>query len=116
MQTNAPRGLYELGEVLPEGFAALAELGAHLPAILVNSLREQRTRVQRLDTGSPPWSAPPGERDARDPAMPVGIAAIPGVGLMTDSPRSTSDSCVMAYRSDRNEENLIRKMNRLECR
>lgn len=58
MQTNALRGLlYEFGEVLPEGYrafadnisACLARVADRLPGLLVDSLREQWTRVQAID-------------------------------------------------------------------
>jgi transposase len=58
MQTNALRGLlYEFGEVLPEGYrafskafpAALARAAERLPAILIDSLREQWARAQDPD-------------------------------------------------------------------
>ena len=58
MQTNALRGLlYEFGEVLPESYRefatkisdALAKIADRLPAMLIDSLREQWTRVQATD-------------------------------------------------------------------
>jgi len=58
MQSNALRGfLYEFGQVLPEGHramvkawpTALAALAEQLPAMLLDSLREQWVRVQQVD-------------------------------------------------------------------
>jgi len=57
MQTNALRGLlYEFGEILPGAAlskalpARLATLDARFPCVLIDSLREQWARVQRLDS------------------------------------------------------------------
>jgi len=59
MQTNALRGLlYEFGEALPEGHAALmqalpqalARCAERLPAMLIETLREQWARVRSLET------------------------------------------------------------------
>ena len=91
MQTNALRGLlYEFGTVLPEGArsfakawpAALAALSEQLPAMLLDSLREQWARVQRLENEL----AAIERRLAsvlRASAACQQIAAIPGVGLLT---------------------------------
>jgi hypothetical protein len=58
MQTNALRDLlYEFGEVLPDGyrafsqaiFASLTKVTDHLPSILIDSPREQWSRVQAID-------------------------------------------------------------------
>ena len=91
MQTNALRGfLYEFGQVLPEGHRALAKawpatfaaLTEQLPAMLLDSLREQWARVQRLETEI----AAIERRLAhalRESEPCQQIAAIPGVGLLT---------------------------------
>jgi len=59
MQTNALRGLlYEFGVVLPEGIralakawpAALASVADQLPAMLIDTLREQWARVGTIET------------------------------------------------------------------
>lgn len=91
MQTNALRGLlYEFGIVLPEGHTALlkalpdtlAALDTQLPAMLLDSLREQWARVQQMQV----------EIDRierrltsvlRDTPQCQQIAEIPGVGLLT---------------------------------
>jgi len=91
MQTNALRGLlYEFGTVLPEGArslakawpAALAALSEQLPAMLLDSLREQWARVQRMENELAAI-----ERRLtsvlRASAACQQIAAIPGVGLLT---------------------------------
>lgn len=91
MQTNALRGLlYEFGEVLPAGHAALAKalpvalagLDARLPAVLVDSLREQWARVLGADQEIAAI-----ERrlriTLRDTPSCQAVAAIPGVGLLT---------------------------------
>ena len=91
MQTNALRGLlYEFGIVLPAGHEALlkalpgtlAALDEQLPAMLLDSLREQWARVQQMQV----------EINAierrlaavlRDTPQCQQIAEIPGVGLLT---------------------------------
>jgi len=91
MQTNALRGfLYEFGQVLPEGYramakawpTALAALAELLPAMLLDSLREQWVRVQQVDAEIAAL-----ERRLASALRANGscqqIAAIPGVGLLT---------------------------------
>lgn len=91
MQTNALRGLlYEFGEVLPESYrafskafpAALAGVAERLPALLVDSLREQWQRVQHIDEEIAVL-----ERRLtilfRDNPHCKKVADIPGVGLLT---------------------------------
>ena len=91
MQTNAVRGLlYEFGVVVPQGHPALlkalpdtlAALDTQLPAMLLDSLREQWARVQQMQV----------EIDVierrltavlRETPQCQSIAAIPGVGLLT---------------------------------
>jgi transposase len=91
MQTNALRGLlYEFGVVLPEGAralakawpAALATVADQLPAMLIDSLREQWTRVRATESEI----AAIERRLAsalRDSPLCQQIAAIPGVGLLS---------------------------------
>jgi transposase len=91
MQTNALRGLlYEFGEVLPEGYSALAKAlpaarasGAErLPAMLIDSLREQWARVQMINTEITTIERRLASAlRASEPCRQ--IAAIPGVGLLT---------------------------------
>ena len=91
MQSNALRGfLYEFGQVLPEGYramakawpTALAALAEQLPAMLLDSLREQWVRVQQVDAEIAAL-----ERRLASALRANGscqqIAAIPGVGLLT---------------------------------
>jgi transposase len=91
MQTNALRGLlYEFGEVLPESYrafskalaAALARAAERLPAMLIDSVREQWARAQDTDREMAVLE----RRLAsllRDNADCKKIADIPGVGLLT---------------------------------
>jgi transposase len=91
MQTNALRGLlYEFGEVLPEGYsalakalpAALASVAERLPAMLIDSLREQWARVQMIITEITTIERRLASAlRASEPCRQ--IAAIPGVGLLT---------------------------------
>lgn len=91
MQTNALRGLlYEFGEVLPQGSVALAKawpgalasVAERLPAMLIDSLREQWARVQAINAEIVLI-----ERRLssvlRATEQCKNIAAIPGVGLLT---------------------------------
>lgn len=91
MQTNALRGLlYEFGVVLPEGHrafakawpSALAALAEKLPAMLLDSLREQWARVASTDKDIASIerrlaSTLRGSQVCRE------VAAVPGVGLLT---------------------------------
>ena len=91
MQTNASRGLlYEFGEVLPESYrafskafpAALARAAERLPAMLIDSLSEQRARAQETNREI----AVLARRLAslfRDNPDCQKVADIPGVGLLT---------------------------------
>ncbi len=91
MQTNALRGLvYEFGQVLPEGSRALAKawpgalasLAEQLPAMLIDSLREQWARVQTLEAQIAAIERRLASAlRASEPCKH--IAAIPGVGLLT---------------------------------
>lgn len=109
MQTNALRGLlYEFGEVLPEGHAALskalpaalANLDTHLPAVLLDSLREQWTRVMSVDKEI----AAIERRLAtilRDTPSCQAVAEIPGVGLLTATAAVASIGEAKAFKSGR---------------
>jgi len=109
MQTNALRGLlYEFGEVLPDGHAALskalpaalANLDTHLPAVLLDSLREQWTRVMSVDKEI----AAIERRLAtilRDTPSCQAVAEIPGVGLLTATAAVASIGEAKAFKSGR---------------
>lgn len=109
MQTNAIRGLlYEFGIVLPSGYPAmikawpqaLAELSGRLPAMLVESLREQWARVRAID----------GEIAAIERRLADAIATdekykklldIPGVGLLTATATVATVGDMASFKSGR---------------
>ncbi|UIF88437.1 IS110 family transposase [Cupriavidus sp. UYPR2.512] len=109
MQTNALRGLlYEFGEVLPEGYrefaerisGALAKIADRLPAILIDSLREQWARAQSTEK----------EIAALERRLKVAlrenqecqkIAEIPGVGLLTATAAVAAIGDAKTFRSGR---------------
>lgn len=91
MQSNALRGLfYEFGMVLPAGYAALvktmpdafAQAENQVPALLLESLREQWQRVLRLDEEIKLIEGRL-KRCLRDRSDCQALAEIPGVGLLT---------------------------------
>ena len=91
MQTNALRGLlYEFGYVLPEGHRALAKawpsalaaLAPKLPAMLLDSLREQWTRVEKTEQDIAVLERRLASALQASEACQR-IAAIPGVGVLT---------------------------------
>jgi transposase len=109
MQTNALRGLlYEFGEVLPEGYrafskafpAALARAAERLPAILIDSLREQWARAQDTDQEMAVL-----ERHLaslfRDNPDCQKVADIPGVGLLTATATVAAIGNVHTFKSGR---------------
>jgi transposase len=109
MQTNALRGLlYEFGIVLPEGHhvlekplkKALTNLEGHLPAMLIDSLREQWSRVQRTEQEMADI-----ERRLtglmRDTPACQAIAEIPGVGLLTATAAVASLGDATLFKSGR---------------
>lgn len=109
MQTNALRGLlYEFGEVLPVGYvalakalpAALANLDARLPAVLVDSLREQWARILSTDLEIIAI-----ERrlriTLRDTPSCQAVAEIPGVGLLTATAAVASIGEAETFKSGR---------------
>jgi len=91
MQTNGLRGLlYEFGEVLPEGYQALAKalpnslarVAERLPAMLIESLREQWARVKAMDADIMAIERRLASAlRATEPCQK--ILRIPGVGLLT---------------------------------
>jgi transposase len=109
MQTNALRGiLYELGEILPEGYQpftkeivpALARISERLPAMLVDSLREQCARVQAIseDIASLERRL---SSELRLSAECRRIAEIPGVGLLTATATVAAIGNPATFRSGR---------------
>jgi transposase len=91
MQTNALRGLlYEFGEVLPESYrafskafpAALARAAERLPAMLIDSLREQWARAQDIDREMTVLDRRLANLFRHNPDCQK-VADIPGVGLLT---------------------------------
>jgi len=109
MQTNALRGLlYEFGEVLPEGYqafsklfrAALARAAERLPAVLIDSLREQWACAQDTDQEMAVL-----ERRLshlfRHSADCQKIADIPGVGLLTATATVAAIGDVHRFKSGR---------------
>lgn len=109
MQTNALRGLlYEFGEALPEGYVALskalppalATLNARLPAVLIDSLREQWARVQRLDAEIATIERRLASILKETPQC-QSVAAIPGVGLLTATAAVASIGDARTFKSGR---------------
>lgn len=109
MQTNALRGLlYEFGEVLPEGHAALikalpqalARVAERLPAILVQSLHEQWERIDYLEADinriEQRLSAV-----LRETPQCQALAQIPGVGLLTATAAVASIGDASVFKSGR---------------
>lgn len=91
MQTNEIRGLlYEFGIVLPEGHRALlialpdalAQAEAVIPAMLVQSLREQMGRIGDLERDIATIERRLSQQLRTSTACQA-VAEIPGVGLMT---------------------------------
>ncbi len=109
MQTNGLRGiLYEFGEVLPEGHAALAKaipdalerVAQHLPGILVDTLREQWARAQAVDIQIAGIERRLREALRESPACKA-IAQIPGVGLLTATAAVAAIGDAKCFRSGR---------------
>jgi transposase len=91
MQANALRSiLYEFGEILSEGYQlfakeitpALASASERLPAMLVDSLREQWARIQATHEDIEVLERRL-SKAFRDSTQCRRIAEIPGVGLLT---------------------------------
>ncbi|MDR6203951.1 hypothetical protein QF025_002671 [Paraburkholderia graminis] len=91
IQTNALRDLlHEFGEILPESYrafskafpAALARAAERLPAMLIDSLREQWTRAQDTDREMVVLERRLASLFRNNPDCQK-VADIPGVGLLT---------------------------------
>ena len=108
-QSNCLRGLLaEYGEVMPQGRAgmrrgmavALARVSERLPAMVIDTLREQWARVSRLDEEI-------GEIERRlklwhrDNAASRRIAEIPGVGLLSATAAVAAMGDPASFRSGR---------------
>lgn len=109
MQTNALRSiLYEFGEILSEGYQrfareivpALARISERLPAMLVESLREQWSRVQTISEDIASLE----RRLSNELRLSVEckhIAEIPGVGLLTATATVAAIGDPATFRSGR---------------
>lgn len=109
MQSNALRGLfYEFGIVLPEGHAQLAkampetfaEAENQVPPVLLESLREQWSRVLRLDEEIRVIERRL-KRYLRENPDCQKIAGIPGIGLLTATAAVASLGDATTFRSGR---------------
>lgn len=109
MQTNALRGiLYEFGEILSEGFQpftkeivpAFARISDRLPAMLVESLREQWARVQAIseDIASLERRL---SNELRLSTECRRVGEIPGVGLLTATATVAAIGDPATFRSGR---------------
>lgn len=108
-QINGLRGLLsEYGEVMPVGRAgvvrqlpaALGRLAQRLPGILIETLREQFTRIQSLDQQIQQIEARLRQWQRSDAASQR-IAAIPGVGLLTATAAVATIGDAQVFRSGR---------------
>ncbi|MGF6654099.1 transposase [Paraburkholderia youngii] len=109
MQINGLRGLLtEYGEVMGKGRAAitkaipevLARVADRLPAVLIDTLREQWNRVAELDEQIARIERRMREWKKDDRAVTV-ISEIPGVGLLTATAAVAMMGDVKAFRSGR---------------
>ncbi|WP_197339990.1 IS110 family transposase [Ralstonia solanacearum] len=109
MQTNALRGLlHEFGQTLPEGYQALqdaipgtlARAAERLPAMLVDSLREQWGRVQSTDADIATLERRL-KAALRENQQYQRIAEIPGVGLLTATAAVAAIGNASTFRSGR---------------
>ncbi|MDI6978448.1 IS110 family transposase [Serratia sp. Se-RSBMAAmG] len=109
MQTNALHGLLaEYGEVMRKGHASLvrnvpeilARLSGRLPAVLIDSLREQLGEVERTDNRITDIERRIRELSKNDPGVKA-ISEIPGVGLLTATAAVASMGNAHAFRSGR---------------
>ncbi len=108
-QINALRGLLtEYGEVMPLGRDALARMlptafarvAERLPAVLIETLREQYERIRQLDLQVSEMERRLREWHKEDDACKR-IAAIPGVGLLTATATVATMGDPKAFRSGR---------------
>lgn len=109
MQINGLRGLLaEYGEVVGQGRASLAEklpgllgrLSERLPAVLMDSLRDQWSEVSHLDERIAGIERRMHEWKKEDPAVKA-ISEIPGVGLLTATAAVAAMGDAKAFRSGR---------------
>ncbi len=109
MQSNGLRGLLtEYGEVMGTGRAALdkampealARLSDRLPAVLIDTLREQYAGLARLDEQVAQIERRLRQWMRGEPAVKA-IAAIPGVGLLTATAAVAAMGDARAFRSGR---------------
>ncbi len=108
-QINGLRGLLtEYGAVMPQGRAvirrdlplALQRLSDRLPAVLIDTLREQYARIDNLDIQIRDIERRLQQWHAQD-APSQRIAAIPGVGLLTATAAVATMGDATAFRSGR---------------
>jgi transposase len=108
-QINGLRGLLtEYGEVMPQGRAgvirqlpaALGRLAQRLPALLIDTLREQFARINELDTQIQQIEQRLRQWHREDTASQR-IAAIPGVGLLTATAAVATMGDAKAFKSGR---------------
>jgi transposase len=108
MQINGLRGLLaEYGEVMNVGRSGLtkmseilARLSERLPAVLIETLREQFAEIGRLDERIAVIERRMNEWKKDDPAVKA-INAIPGVGLLTATAAVAMMGDAKAFRSGR---------------
>jgi transposase len=109
MQINGLRGiLTEYGEVMNKGRAALneampqilARVAARLPEVLIDTLREQWSRIAELDEQIARIERRMREWRKDDPAVKA-ICEIPGVGLLTGTAAVAMMGDVNAFKSGR---------------
>lgn len=109
MQINGLRGLLtEYGEVMPMGRAALnkslvevlAKLADRLPAVLIDTLREQWNMVAKLDQRIAEIERRLEAWMKQDPSC-LRIATIPGVGLLTATAAIATMGNASAFKSGR---------------
>ncbi|MEI6003462.1 IS110 family transposase [Paraburkholderia bengalensis] len=109
MQTNSLRGLLaEYGEVMGKGRAAmnksipqvLARIAERLPAMLIDTLREQWNRLAKLDEQIAEIERRMRQWVIEDHAVKA-ISDIPGVGLLTATAAVATIGNAKAFRSGR---------------
>ena len=108
-QINGLRGLLaEYGEVMPQGRTgvtkiiskALPRLADRLPAVLIDTLREQFARIGQLDAQVADIERRLRQCHKDDPASQR-IGAIPGVGLLTATAAVATMGDAKAFKSGR---------------